>query len=57
MTKYAVFSRGHNKDDIKHSDGTMNQDVDIHERYAIVMNQANKDNCHRILNVHDHEIS
>lgn len=33
MTKYAVFSRGHNKDDIKHSDGTMNQDVDIHERY------------------------
>ena len=32
MTKYAVFSRGHNKDDIKHGDGTMDKDVDIHER-------------------------
>ena len=37
MTKYAVFSRGHNKDDIKHGDGTMDKDVDIHERYSIAV--------------------
>ena len=37
MTKYAVFSRGHNKDDIKHSDGAMDKDVDIHERYRIAV--------------------
>ena len=46
MTKYAVFSRGHNKDDIKHSEGTMKHTVDIHERYVIAMTHA-KINCDR----------
>ena len=40
MTKYAVFSRGHNKDDIKHGDGTMDKDVDIHERYSIAVTSS-----------------
>ena len=35
MTKYAVFSRGHNKDNVRDVDETMEErDVEIHERYA-----------------------
>ena len=54
MTKYAVFSRGHNKDDIKHGDGTMDKDVDIHERYDMTVTSSIASESD--LNCHDHEI-